>query len=306
MQAEKMHYIISVPVNENIASFIGKKGSEESLVFYNRKIDDDVIVTLYPSNDETKQHYAIAESMLLASQIVISTASIDKLFGEIMVAASLVQRHVIILNENDVSNLLANGLLKDYSLSTKEELLAKITSAKIQEKGPELRVDVDHAFPVKGIGTVALGIVMSGKVKVHDTLYCTSGKQVSVKSIQSQDIDIQEAGPGTRVGLAIKGAEAEDIDKGDLLLSKQWHRSKGALASIKTSSFAKENIEAQARYTFVSNFTHVIAKVEQYDGKSAVLSFEKPISIMDGDEFLLIREASPRIFASGIITEPKA
>src|SRR5271155_445634 len=109
-----MHYIISVPLNENIASFIGKKGSEESLVFYNRKIDDHVIVALYPSNDETKQHYAIAESMLLASQIAISTASIDKLFGEIIVAASLLQRRVILLDENDVSKILANGILKDY------------------------------------------------------------------------------------------------------------------------------------------------------------------------------------------------
>jgi selenocysteine-specific translation elongation factor len=301
-----MHYVISVPINENVASFIGKKGSEESLIFYNRKIDNDVIVVLYPSNDETKQHYAIAESMLLSSQIVISTASIDKLFGEIIVAASLLTRRVVVLDENDVSKILANGILKNYTLSTKEELLSKIIASKVPEGGEINRVDVDHAFPVKGIGTVALGIVTSGKVKVHDTLYSTSGKQVSIKSIQAQDVDIAEAGIGTRVGLAIKGAEPEDIDKGDLLLSKQTSRSKSANTSIKTSALANEKIEVGSRYTFVSNFTHVLAKVEQYDGKNATLSFEKPISILKGDQFLLIREANPRIFASGVIEEAKA
>ncbi len=301
-----MHYIVSVPINENVASFIGKKGSEESLVFYNRKIEDDVIVVLYPSNDETKQHYAIAESMLLSSQIVISTASIDKLFGEVIVAASLLPKKVIILDENDVSKILANGILKDYALSTKEELLPKILSSKVPEGGDINRVDVDHAFPVKGIGTVALGIVTKGNVKVHDMLYSTSGKQVSVKSIQSQDVDIQEAGIGTRVGLALKGAEPEDIDKGDLLLSKPSGRSKSAMVTIKTSALANEKIDAQSRYTFVSNFTHVLAKVEQFDGKNATLSFEKPISVLKDDQFLLIREANPRIFASGIIIEAKA
>ena len=298
-----MNYLVSVPLNENIAAFIGKKGSEESLVFYNRKIDNDVVVVLYPLNDEAKLHYAIAESMLLANQIIISTESIDKVFGEVIVAASLLDKHVIILNENDVSSLLANGILKNYTLSSREDLLGKITSTKNVKESGIPRVDVDHAFPVKGIGTVVLGIVTSGVVKVHDILYSTSGKQVSVKSIQSQDVDIQQAGEGTRVGLALKGAEPDDIGKGDLLLSRQMQKSKNASASIKISGLANEKISANSRYTFVSNFSHVISKVESFDGKEMHMSFEKPISILEGDTFLLIKESNPRIFASGTIIE---
>lgn len=299
-----MNYLVSVPINENVASFIGKKGSEESLVFYNRKIDQDVIVALYPLNDETKMHYAIAESMLLAGQIVISTESVDRLFGEVVVAASLLDKHVIVLNENDVSSLLANGILKNYTISSREDLLAKITSVKNVQAG-QPRVDVDHAFHVKGIGTVVLGIVTSGVVKVHDALYSTSGKQVMVKSIQSQDVDIQEAGVGTRVGLALKGAEPDDIEKGDLILSKPAQKSRGASASIKVSGLANEKIEPQSRYTFVLNFSHVICKIESCEGNAAQISFEKPISILEGDTFLLIKETNPRIFASGVITATK-
>ncbi len=301
-----MHYIVSVPLNENIASFIGKKGSEESLVFYNRRLDDKVIVVLYPSNDEVKQHYAIAESMLLSGQIVISTASIDKLFGEVIVAASLIDKHVILTDENDVSGILAGGIMKDYEISSKEELLQKITSRAINGDAGSVRVDVDHIFPVKGIGTVALGIVTAGKVKVHDTLYCTSGKQVSVKSIQSQDTDIQEAGIGTRVGLALKGAEPDDMEKGDLLLSTQAAKARSAKASLKVSALAHENVAEQSRYIFVSNFTHVVVKVVKLGTGECELSFEKPISILKGDKFFLIRDRGPKIFASGTVLEAMA
>lgn len=301
-----MHYIVSVPLNENIASFIGKKGSEESLVFYNRRLDDKVIVVLYPSNDEVKQHYAIAESMLLSGQIVISTASIDKLFGEVIVAASLIDKHVILTDENDVSGILAGGIMKDYEISSKEELLQKITSRAINGDAGSVRVDVDHIFPVKGIGTVALGIVTAGKVKVHDTLYCTSGKQVSVKSIQSQDTDIQEAGIGTRVGLALKGAEPDDMEKGDLLLSTQAAKARSAKASLKVSALAHENVAEQSRYIFVSNFTHVVVKVVKLGTGECELSFEKPISILKGDKFFLIRDQGPKIFASGTVLEAMA
>ncbi|MDE1768210.1 MAG: hypothetical protein KGH67_03785 [Candidatus Micrarchaeota archaeon] len=296
-----MHYIVSIPVNEKIASFIGKKGSEESLIFYNRKVDQDVIVALYPSNDELKWYYSMASSMLLASQIVISTETVDKMLGEALIAASLLDKRVLVLNENDVSKIVGNGMLKNYEIISREELLGKITSVKTLDQHNQLRIDVDHAFPVKGIGTVALGIVMGGKVKVHDSLHSTSGKQVSVKSIQSQDVDIQEAGIGTRVGLALKGAEPEDIQKGDLLLSRPAAKSKSATSTLQLSSFASEKIEPQSRYTFVSNFTHVVVKVENYEGNKATLTFEKPISILEGDSFLLIRESNPKIFSSGRI-----
>ena len=292
-----MNYIVSVPVNENVASFIGKKGSDEGIIFFNRKMDADVIVAIMPYAREERLYQSLAETMLISGQIVISTEAVDKFLGEIIVAASLLEKHSIVLNENDVSRMIS-GLLKDYEVCGREDLLGKIVAHKEQYDG-ELRIDVDKAFPVKGIGTVVLGVVTRGKVKVHDNLYHSSGKQVMIKSIQSQDVDVQEAGYGTRVGLAVKGIEYEEIDKGDLLTSKQLQKAKGMTAVLRTSSFANEKIEAGKRYMLVSNFSHVIAKVDEIDGPNAKISFEKPIAILQGDSFMLIRDQSPRIFASG-------
>ncbi len=295
-----MNYIVSVPVNENVASFIGKKGSEEGMVFFNRKMDNDVIVAIMPYTREERLYQSLAETMLISGQIVISTETVDKFLGEVVVAASLLDKRVLVLNENDVTRIVT-GLLKDYEVCGRDELLAKIVSHKEQHEG-DLRIDIDKAFPVKGIGTVLLGVVTRGVVKVHDQLHHSSGKTVMIKSIQSQDVDVQKAGYGTRVGLAVKGIEYEEVVKGDLLAAKPFSKAKAAVAALRTSSFANEKIEAGKRYLLVSNFSHVVVKVEEAEGQSAKISFEKPVSVLQGDSFVLIREQSPRIFASGSIT----
>ncbi len=295
-----MNYIVSVPVNEDVAAFIGKKGSEEGLIFFNRKIDNDIIVVMMPPNKEDKIYYNLAETMLISGQVVISTETVDKFLGEVIVAASLLGKHAIVLNENDISKMI-NGLLKDFEVCSRNELLARIVAHKEQHDG-DLRIDIDKAFPVKGIGTVILGVVTRGKVMVHDSVYHSSGKQVSIKSIQSQDVDISEAGYGTRVGLAVKGIEYGEVDKGDLFTAKPFQKVKGMTASINISSFANEKMEPGKRYMLVSNFSHVVSKIEEVDGQNARISFEKPISVLQGDSFMLIRDQSPRIFASGKIT----
>ena len=62
-------------------------------------------------------------------------------------------------------------------------------------------------------------MVTRGVVKQHDKLYHTSGKQVLVRSLQSQDEDVTSAGVGTRVGVSLKDIEEREIGKGDLLNS---------------------------------------------------------------------------------------
>ena len=77
-------------------------------------------------------------------------------------------------------------------------------------------VYVDRVFSVKGVGTVALGFVLSGTVKVHDSLRGIpggEGKAAEVKGIQVNDVDQESAGRGIRVGLSLRGVEPKDIER---------------------------------------------------------------------------------------------
>jgi len=92
--------------------------------------------------------------------------------------------------------------------------LSKSTPRNDFPKG--LLIYIDRAFTVKGVGTVALGFVLSGTVKVHDQLRPIPGPadlRADVKGIQVNDVDFDSAGRGIRVGLSLRGVEPSDLDR---------------------------------------------------------------------------------------------
>ncbi len=295
-----MNYVVALPLDPGLAEFLGKKGSENSITFYNRKLGGDVIVALAPSSIEEK-FYAVAEALTVAGQVVMSTASVDRLFGEMLVACSLLGKHVIFTKDSSIDALLKSAKVSDAEFAGREELMQRIVAAKPKEAGAAARVDVDKAFNVKGIGVVALGIVTKGMVRVHDELYHSSGKKVLVRSIQSQDEDIQEAGMGTRVGLALRGIDESEMERGDLL-TKEPNKKVGKIgARLDVSAISKEEVLVGKSYTLVSNFSVSRATVESFADGTAGLKLEKALAIIPEDEFLLLREQTPRIFAAGVV-----
>jgi selenocysteine-specific translation elongation factor len=75
---------------------------------------------------------------------------------------------------------------------------------------------VDRVFTVRGVGTVALGFVLSGRVSIHDQLRPIPGPddiRADVKGIQVNDVDFDSAGRGIRVGLSLRGVEPDDLEK---------------------------------------------------------------------------------------------
>ncbi len=292
-----MNIVVAVPVDEKLASFMGKKSSENSIAFYNRKMGEDVIVALFPSPDEDK-FYALAESLLVASSVVLSTANLDRRFGEALVACSLLGKRVLLTDDNDATSLAKGTGLGDYAVVSSAELLDRLHEGAVQNEG-EVRVDIDKAFPVKGIGTVVLGVVTRGTVRQHDRLFHTSGKEVTVRSIQSQDEDIESAGAGTRVGLSLKDIGDKEIEKGDLLTSKPVAKKNTLSIEYRASPVARESIEKGKSYGVASNFSYSECVVKNASGQALELELKSPFPAERGDGVLLIRKASPRIFAFG-------
>jgi len=87
------------------------------------------------------------------------------------------------------------------------------------------KVLIDHAFPVKGIGTVILGVVKEGEIYAGQMVeiigYEDMNKKVIIRSIQKQDRMFKTAQVGDRVGLALKGnISPEDVDRNNIIASQ--------------------------------------------------------------------------------------
>lgn len=291
-----MNHIISVLLDNTIASSIGKKGSENSITYYNGTYNGEHISMLTPTSIEDKVH-AVAESILLSEQVVIGTQNINKFFGEVVLACSLTDKRILITKDSDVSDLLKGVDLKDATLVERDNLLNGILSYTPKQNPGDSRVDIDKAFNVKGIGLVVLGIVTRGAVNVHDKMVLTSGKEVMVKSIQSNDVDITSATTNTRVGLAIKGATAGEISKGDLLSKEHIAPSSDIHVDVHQIKIRNEEIKPGNSYSMVSNFSYTNATVINTDDTSIHLRADRPVPLEVGDKIMLIRNNTPRIFA---------
>jgi selenocysteine-specific translation elongation factor len=110
--------------------------------------------------------------------------------------------------------------IEDNPILLRERCITEAAQQKQESEAEEATgtVPLDHAFNVKGVGTVVLGTVADGSVVKHDTMQVLpGGKTTQVRSIQKQDDEFDSAYEGERVGLALKNIEVADLERGTVL-----------------------------------------------------------------------------------------
>lgn len=81
---------------------------------------------------------------------------------------------------------------------------------------------VDRAFSVKGAGTVVTGTLAAGTLRVGDSLkVATAGgeRAVEIRGLHSENRAEDSLGPVTRAAVNLRGVDAADIHRGDVLLT---------------------------------------------------------------------------------------
>ena len=88
---------------------------------------------------------------------------------------------------------------------------------------------------------------MSGRVTIHDELVPIPGAKVhaDVKGIQINDEEFEEAGPGIRVGLSLKGVTAAELEKSPWLADPSISVSARLTVSFQKSSFYRGEISGR-------------------------------------------------------------
>jgi len=80
-----------------------------------------------------------------------------------------------------------------------------------------LRIPVEAVYSITGVGTVPVGKVETGRLRVGDVVVVMpSGKKGEVRSIETHHTPIQEAIPGDNIGFNVKGLEKTDVKRGDV------------------------------------------------------------------------------------------
>ena len=81
-----------------------------------------------------------------------------------------------------------------------------------------LRLPVQDVFSITGVGTVPVGRVETGKMKVGDSLLIMpSGVKAELKTIETHHTPMQEAKAGDNIGFNLRGISKQDIRRGDVI-----------------------------------------------------------------------------------------
>jgi selenocysteine-specific translation elongation factor len=302
---------------------LGKKGTSTDITFYNIKKGEDTVTMIEPERYPERLaplFYAVS----LAKEAIVVVDQIDATFGECLVmlqCADVKNGYFVLRNyipKEKIQTLIKGTSLEQFEFLAddptilREKLLAKAAKQKTAEISLEPQatgtVPVDHAFNVKGVGVVVLGVVTSGLIQKHATLNVLPGaKTAQVRSIQKHDDEFDVADEGDRAGLALKNIEVEDLDRGTVLTND---------SSIKTSSKLETKSSLvkywqmpikQGMVIHVGHWTQFItAKVEvvaEGDAKepSLTLTLDKPLIYRPNDKAVLMYLEGAKLRVAGTL-----
>ena len=304
-------------------SNLGKKGTSTDITFYNLKKGEDTITFIEPTRYPERLaplFYAVS----LSKKAVIVVDEVNATLGEclVMLQCSDIKSGYIVLR-NYVPKEKIEPIIKGTSLEKfeiinddaaylREQLLLEAAKQKPGELQAFGTVPVDHAFNVKGVGTVVLGVVVNGFIQKHAALnVLPAAKTAQVRSIQKHDDEFDVAGEGDRVGLALKNVEIEDLDRGAVLTNDPSIKT---TASLKTRASLVKYWQMPIKQGMVMHVGHwaqfITAKVEDVSDEgdwrkpTLTLTLDKPLVYCPNDKTVLMYLEGAKLRVAGTVELP--
>ncbi|MBN2621375.1 selenocysteine-specific translation elongation factor [candidate division WOR-3 bacterium] len=301
--------IIDVPGHEKFVRHMVAGASTLDLVIFVIAADDGVM-------PQTTEHLEILKLLEIKKGFVAITKK------------DLVGNELLEIVIDDVKNLVKGTFLErapivPVSNTTKEgfDTLKQVLDAQLAEIEEKVdkgifKLSIDRCFSMKGFGTVVAGTVLSGSLKIGDTVdLIPQGKQVKVRGIQVHNHNVPEVTTGFRAAINIVGAETHEIERGDVLGQKGYFQPSEYLnASLYLLASAPKHLKNLVRLRIHLGTKELFSRVVLLDkrvlnpGEKAMVQFrmEKPAVCDVGDRYV-VRTWSPQItIGGGVIIEPKA
>lgn len=277
---------------------IAKKNSETDMTIYSRKNGDLITTFMLPTRYPDKVS-ALTDSLYPSEIAYIHVTGIDRNLGEVLLGVSLSGiRHTLIRPDASVDRNFLERIIRDARVESYEftdltglQLAERIENFHAPGQDVNTMVIVDQFFKVKSVGIVILGFVISGTARKHQELIASySDRKVQVKSIQMQDIEVEEAPAGSRVGLALKNIDIEELERGVILTDREMQyftEAKGELI-----------IHPSLKHEFPESFEIFVSDCMRYQRgtyTNGKLSLDRKIAGIKKNYVLAAPNRTPRI-----------
>jgi elongation factor 1-alpha len=155
---------------------------------------------------------------------------VERLLREVDKTPLRVERHGVDTAIEEISEtvvpVVTTSAVTGQGLETLDRLFERLPRTDPEAGAEPFRMYVDRTYSVTGVGAVASGTIESGTVEAGDELQLGpmpdgSFRDVAVRSIEMHYHRVDRARAGRIVGIALKGVEERDIERGMALVPRE-------------------------------------------------------------------------------------
>ncbi|MEE8129243.1 MAG: SelB C-terminal domain-containing protein, partial [Vicinamibacterales bacterium] len=273
---------------------------------------------------QTREHFDICRLLGVSSGVVALTK------------ADLVDPEMVELVRLETAELVAGSFLEGaavvpVSVRTGEGLdevrgaLVKM-AGRVAGRSPRgaARLPIDRAFSVKGFGTVVTGTLVSGRVRVEDTLtVLPSGRDIKVRGLQVHGAVQTEAVAGQRVAVNVSGVDVSEIVRGDTAVTPGCFEATRRVDAVLDLLTSARRLRHGARVRFHQGTSEVLGRVALGPGLGEMAGVDTPGELRSGgrafvrvrleraavltrgDRFILRAYSPPLTIAGGQVLDPQ-
>jgi selenocysteine-specific elongation factor len=176
------------------------------------------------------------------------------------------------------------------------------------------RLPVDRVFTKPGFGTIVTGTLIEGKFEVGQEVEIQpKGLKARVRGLQTHKQKVTVAVPGSRVAVNLSGVGVEDLERGDVLVSRGWLRGSHLIdVQVRVlpdfSMPLKHDMEVEifSGAAQVIAYARILGAAEIQPGQAgwAQLRLAGPVAVAKGDRFIIRQPSPSRTIGGGTVVDP--
>jgi selenocysteine-specific translation elongation factor len=314
--------MVAVVGVQGYSSALAKKGTSTDITLYNLKKGEDTVTLIEPDRYPER----LAPLFFAASEAKKAIVVVDELsatLGESLVmlqCCGVSSGYFVLRNyvpKEKIEPIIKGTILEKYEFLPDDAnvLREKLLTDAAQQKPATATVGtvpVDHAFNVKGVGVVVLGVVVNGSITKHAVMNALPGvKKAQVRSIQKHDEEFDSAAENDRVGLALRNVEVEDVDRGTVLTTDPTVK---ASKTLKSKASLVKYWQTPIKTGMVLHIGHWMqflnSKVDEVSDEgdwrkpTLTLTLEKELVYRPGDKAVLMYLEGGKLRVAGTLDLP--
>lgn len=168
---------------------------------------------------QTLEHFAIAQLLGIKQGLIVVNKS------------DLADQSLLDIAHEEIKQTVAGTFLESAPIFNVSSLsgdgiqeLSQALSSMISKRLPRTSADsfylpMDRVFTIDGFGTVGTGTLRNGVINCEDEVeIMPSGLSANIREIQVHNQKVDQALPGQRVAVNLRGIKREQLDRGNILI----------------------------------------------------------------------------------------